>query len=214
MESENTNPQPTPPSGEPADQIQVLPLVALRGTVIFPEMIVPLEVGRDRSVKALERAVRANSPVALMAQRSSETEEIGTVDELHSVGTLAKIAQLIRLQNGTIRAIVQGQRRIRLLDLVQVDPYLEARIQLIEDQKESGVEVEALMASIQAQIEQYVSAGAPVPPEVAVAARNITDGGLLADMAAYSPEMSTELRQELLETIDVADRLRLDLFPA
>ena len=209
MESENTNPQPTPPSDEPADQIQVLPLVALRGTVIFPEMIVPLEVGRDRSVKALERAVRANSPVALIAQRSSETEEIGTVDELHSVGTLAKIAQLIRLQNGTIRAIVQGQRRIRLLDLVQVDPYLEARIQLIEDQKESGVEVEALMASIQAQIEQYVSAGAPVPPEVAVAARNITDGGLLADMAAYSPEMSTELRQELLETIDVAERLRL-----
>jgi len=209
VESENTNPQPTPPTDEPADQIQVLPLVALRGTVIFPEMIVPLEVGRDRSVKALERAVRANSPVALIAQRSSETEEIGTVDELHSVGTLAKIAQLIRLQNGTIRAIVQGQRRIRLLDLVQVDPYLEARIQLIEDQKESGVEIEALMASIQAQIEQYVTAGAPVPPEVAVAARNITDAGLLADMAAYSPEMSTELRQELLETIDVADRLRL-----
>ncbi len=209
MESEKTNPQPTPPTDEPADQIQVLPLVALRGTVIFPEMIVPLEVGRDRSVKALERAVRANSPVALIAQRSSETEEIGTVDELHTVGTLAKIAQLIRLQNGTIRAIVQGQRRIRLLDLVQVDPHLEARIQLIEDQKESGVEIEALMASIQAQIEQYVTAGAPVPPEVAVAARNITDGGLLADMAAYSPEMSIELRQELLETIDVADRLRL-----
>jgi len=209
VESENTNPQPTPPTDEPADEIQVLPLVALRGTVIFPEMIVPLEVGRDRSVKALERAVRANSPVALIAQRSSETEEIGTVDELHSVGTLAKIAQLIRLQNGTIRAIVQGQRRIRLLDLVQVDPHLEARIQLIEDQKESGVEIEALMASIQAQIEQYVTAGAPVPPEVAVAARNITDAGLLADMAAYSPEMSTELRQELLETIDVADRLRL-----
>ncbi|MGH2489539.1 MAG: endopeptidase La, partial [Candidatus Limnocylindria bacterium] len=209
MESENTKSKPAPPTNEPADQIQVVPLVALRGTVIFPEMIVPLEVGRDRSVKALERAVRANSPVALIAQRSSETEEIGTVDELHSVGTLAKIAQLIRLQNGTIRAIVQGQRRIRLLDLVQVDPHLEARIQLIEERKETGVEIEALMASIQGQIEQYVTAGAPVPPEVAVAARNITDGGLLADMAAYSPEMSTELRQELLETIDVADRLRL-----
>jgi ATP-dependent Lon protease len=211
VESENTKSKnsPTPPTDEPADQIQVLPLVALRGTVIFPEMIVPLEVGRDRSVKALERAVRANSPVALIAQRSSEAEEINTVDELHTVGTLAKIAQLIRLQNGTIRAIVQGQRRIRLLDLVQVDPHLEARIQLIEDRKQTGVEIEALMASIQGQIEQYVTAGAPVPPEVAVAARNITDGGLLADMAAYSPEMSTELRQELLETIDVADRLRL-----
>jgi ATP-dependent Lon protease len=191
------------------DDIQVLPLVALRGTVIFPEMIVPLEVGRDRSVKALERAVRANSPVALIAQRDAESEEISTVDELHSIGTLAKIAQLIRLQNGTIRAIVQGQKRIRMLDLVQLDPYLEARVQLIPDEKESSVEIEALMASIQAQIEQYVTAGAPVPPEVAVAARNITDGGLLADMAAYSPEMTPELRQELLETIPVADRLRL-----
>ncbi len=207
--SDNQTPESPPPADESVDEIQVLPLVALRGTVIFPEMIVPLEVGRDRSVKALERAVRANSPVALIAQRSAETEEIGTVDELYTVGTLAKIAQLIRLQNGTIRAIVQGQRRIRLLDLVQVDPYLEARVQVIADDKESSVEVEALMASIQAQIEQYVSAGAPVPPEVAVAARNITDGGLLADMAAYSPEMDPELRQELLETIPVADRLRL-----
>jgi ATP-dependent Lon protease len=208
-DSENPTPKDATPSDEPGDDIQVLPLVALRGTVIFPEMIVPLEVGRDRSVKALERAVRANSPVALIAQRDSESEEINSVDELHSVGTLAKIAQLIRLQNGTIRAIVQGQKRIRMLDLVQLDPYLEARIQLIPDAKESSVEIEALMASIQAQIEQYVTAGAPVPPEVAVAARNITDGGLLADMAAYSPEMTPELRQELLETISVADRLRL-----
>jgi ATP-dependent Lon protease len=208
-DSENPTPKDATPSDEPGDDIQVLPLVALRGTVIFPEMIVPLEVGRDRSVKALERAVRANSPVALIAQRDSESEEINSVDELHSVGTLAKIAQLIRLQNGTIRAIVQGQKRIRMLDLVQLDPYLEARIQIIPDAKESSVEIEALMASIQAQIEQYVTAGAPVPPEVAVAARNITDGGLLADMAAYSPEMTPDLRQELLETISVADRLRL-----
>ncbi len=208
MESE-TPKQPTPASPEPTDEVQVLPLVALRGTVIFPEMIVPLEVGRERSVKALERAVRANSPVALIAQRDNEAEEINSVDELYTVGTLAKIAQLIRLQNGTIRAIVQGQRRIRLLDLVQTDPHLEARIQVIPDDKETNVEIEALMAAIQAQIEQYVSAGAPVPPEVAVAARNITDGGLLADMAAYSPEMDPELRQQLLETLPVADRLRL-----
>ena len=106
--SDKPTPDTSPPADEGVDQIQVLPLVALRGTVIFPEMIVPLEVGRDRSVKALERAVRANSPVALIAQRSPEAEEIGTVDELYSVGTLAKIAQLIRLQNGTIRAIVQA----------------------------------------------------------------------------------------------------------
>jgi ATP-dependent Lon protease len=191
------------------DRVQVLPLVALRDTVIFPEMIVPLQVGRDRSVKALDRAVRTSQPVALVTQRSSEQEEIGQADELYTIGTLAKIAQVIRLQDGTIRAIVQGQRRIRLLDLVQTEPHLEARIEVIEEAGEKTLEVEALMASIHGQIEQYVNSGASVPPEVAVAARNIVDGGLLADMTAYSPEMTTEQRQELLETVDVAERLRL-----
>jgi len=195
--------------GAAVDRVQVLPMVALRDTVIFPEMIVPLQVGRDRSVKALDRAVRTSQPVALVTQRSSEQEEISQADELYSIGTLAKIAQVIRLQDGTIRAIVQGQRRIRLLDLVQSEPHLEARVEIIEDQTEKTLEIEALMASIHGQIEQYVNSGASVPPEVAVAARNIVDGGLLADMTAYSPEMTTEQRQELLETIDVADRLRL-----
>ena len=191
------------------EQIQVLPLVALRDTVIFPEMIVPLQVGRDRSVKALDRAVRTSQPVVLITQRSGETEEVTSVDELHSIGTLAKIAQVIRLQDGTVRAIVQGQRRVRLLDLVQTDPHLEARVELIPEDQPKTLEIEALMASVQGQIEQYVSAGASVPPEVAVAARNIGDGGLLADMSAYSPDMTTELRQQLLETIDIAERLRL-----
>jgi ATP-dependent Lon protease len=196
-------------NGASLERVQVLPLVALRDTVIFPEMIVPLQVGRDRSVKALDRAVRTSQPVALVTQRSSEQEEINGVDELYSVGTLAKIAQVIRLQDGTIRAIVQGQRRIRLLDLIQTEPHLEARVEVIDDVAEKTLEVEALMASIHAQIEQYVNSGAAVPPEVAVAARNISDGGLLADMTAYSPDMTTEQRQELLETVDVADRLRL-----
>jgi ATP-dependent Lon protease len=204
MESENRDPEVAG-----VEQIQVLPLVALRDTVIFPEMIVPLQVGRDRSVKALDQAVRSSMPIALITQRSSETEEVDSVEELHAIGTLAKIAQVIRLQDGTIRAIVQGQKRIRLLDLVQVDPHLEARVQLIEDEHPKTLEVEALMASVQGQIEQYVTSGASVPPEVAVAARNISDGGLLADMVAYSPEMSTEQRQQLLETIDVPDRLRM-----
>jgi len=195
--------------GADLEHFQVLPLVALRDTVIFPEMIVPLTVGRDRSVKALDRAVRRSQPVALVTQRSSEQEDIGSADELYPIGTLAKIAQVIRLQDGTIRAIVQGQRRVRLLELAQVDPHLEARVEVIDDSASKTLEIEALMSSIHGQIEQYVNSGASVPPEVAVAARNITDGGLLADMTAYSPEMTTEQRQELLETIDVAERLRL-----
>ncbi len=201
--------QATPTEGDDrVDAFQVLPLVALRDTVIFPEMIVPLNVGRDRSVKALDRAVRNGSSIALITQRSSETEEVDAADELHGIGTLAKIAQVIRSQDGSLRAIVQGQKRIRLLDLLQTEPYLEARVEVVDDAQEKTLEVEALMASVQAQIETYVSSGASVPPEVAVAARNISEGGLLADMVAYSPDMDTELRQDLLETIDVPERLR------
>jgi ATP-dependent Lon protease len=198
-----------PAVADPEQDVRELPLVALRETVIFPEMIVPLQVGRDKSVQALNRAVADNSPIALVTQRQAEKEEIAQPDELFAVGTLAKIAQVVQLQDGTVRAIVQGQERLHLLDFVQSDPYIIARVRVAEDPESAGVEVQALMRTVQGQIEQYVQSGAPVPPEAAVAARNITEPGLLADMVAYSPDMTTEQRQELLETIDVVERLKL-----
>jgi ATP-dependent Lon protease len=189
--------------------VRELPLVALRETVIFPEMIVPLQVGRDKSVQALNKAVADSSPIALVTQRQADLEDIKDPSELYSVGTLAKIAQVVQLQDGTVRAIVQGQQRIRLLGFVESDPFILARIETAEEQPASGLEVQALVRTVQAQIEQYVQSGAPVPPEAAVAARNITEPGLLADMVAYSPDMTTEQRQELLETVDVHERLKL-----
>src|SRR4051812_29388620 len=189
--------------------VRELPLVPLRETVIFPEMIVPLQVGRDKSVQALNTAVADSSPIVLVTQRQADLEDVTQTSELYPVGTLAKIAQVVQLQDGTVRAIVQGQQRVRLLDFVGVDPFILARIEIAEEQPASGLEVQALVRTVQGQIEAYVQSGAPVPPEAAVAARNITEPGLLADMVAYSPDMSTEQRQELLETIDVVERLKL-----
>src|SRR6476619_4833638 len=186
-----------------------LPLVALRETVIFPEMIVPLQVGREKSVNALNAAVAEGGPIALVTQRQAEQEEIDDPSELYTVGTLAKIAQVVQLQDGTVRAIVQGQSRLRLHKFSQTGPYLRAEVEELADETPDGLEVQALMRTVQAQIEQYVANGAPVPPEAAVAARNISEPGLLADMVAYSPDMSTEQRQEMLETIDVTERLKL-----
>jgi ATP-dependent Lon protease len=188
---------------------RVLPLVALRETVIFPEMIVPLQVGREKSVKALDRAVAGDSLIALVTQRQAEREDIDTVDELYSVGTLAKIAQVVQAQDGTVRAIVQGQQRLRLLGFESTESFISARVQVLDDEVADDLEVEALVRTVQGQIEQYVQSGAPVPPEAAVAARNISEPGLLADMVAYSPDMTTEQRQELLETLDVVERLKL-----
>jgi ATP-dependent Lon protease len=203
--------RPSDPAAEPQSDAQTreLPLVALRETVIFPEMIVPLQVGREKSVNALNAAVAEGGPIALVTQRQAEQEEISDPSELYGVGTLAKIAQVVQLQDGTVRAIVQGQGRLRLHGFAQTSPYLRATIEELEDGTPGGVEVQALMRTVQAQIEQYVANGAPVPPEAAVAARNISEPGLLADMVAYSPDMTTEQRQELLETVDVVERLKL-----
>jgi ATP-dependent Lon protease len=202
--------RPTSPEPQQAKPgTRELPLVALRETVIFPEMIVPLTVGREKSVAALNAAVATSGPIALVTQRKAEQEDISDPADLYEVGTLAKIAQVVQLQDGTVRAIVQGQSRLRLHGLSRISPYLVAAVEDVTDPTPSGVEVQALMRSVQAQIEQYVAAGAPVPPEAAVAARNITEPGLLADMVAYSPDMSVEQRQQLLETLDVVDRLKL-----
>ncbi|MCU0505174.1 MAG: LON peptidase substrate-binding domain-containing protein [Chloroflexi bacterium] len=176
---------------------RTLPLVALRETVIFPEMIVPLQVGREKSVNALNAAVAADSLIALVTQREAEREDITDTGELFEIGTLAKIAQVVQLQDGTVRAIVQGQGRIRLLRFAGTEPYLLAEIEDVEEKTPTGVEVQALMRSIQSQMEQYIANGAPIPPEAAVAARNISEPGLLADMVAYSPDMDTEQRMEL-----------------
>ncbi len=200
-------PKATP--GRPPAPVRELPLVALRETVIFPEMIVPLQVGREKSVNALNAAVADSSLIALVTQRRAEQEEITDPAELYEIGTLAKIAQVVQLQDGTVRAIVQGQGRIRLHGFSSTSPYLRARVEDLPDVAPTGVEIEALMKTVQGQIEQYVQSGAPVPPEAAVAARNITEPGLLADMVAYSPDMTTEQRQELLETVDVVERLKL-----
>ena len=197
------------PAAKPADKVRELPLVALRETVIFPEMIVPLQVGRDKSVQALNKATADSTPIALVTQRQADREDINDPSELYEVGTLAKIAQVVQLQDGTVRAIVQGQQRIKLLGFVASDPFILARVEMAEEEPASGLEVQALVRTVQGQIEQYVQSGAPVPPEAAVAARNITEPGLLADMIAYSPDMSTEQRQELLETFDVFERLKL-----
>ncbi len=206
IDNEEQIEQESPPL---ADRVRELPLVALRETVIFPEMIVPLQVGRDKSVQALNKAVGDSTPIALVTQRQADREDINDPSELYEVGTLAKIAQVVQLQDGTVRAIVQGQQRLRLLGFVEAEPFILARVELIEEEPEAGLEVQALVRSVQGQIEAYVQSGAPVPPEAAVAARNITEPGLLADMVAYSPDMTTEQRQELLETINVHERLKL-----
>src|SRR3954467_3680322 len=123
-------------------RVRDLPLVPLRETVIFPEMIVPLQVGRDKSVQALNKAVADSSPIVLVTQRQADLEDVTEPSDLYTVGTLAKIAQVVQLQDGTVRAIVQGQQRVRLLEFVASDPFIQASIEMVEEQAASGLEVQ------------------------------------------------------------------------
>src|SRR6187399_1616854 len=156
IESEEQIEQTTDSNSE---SIRELPLVALRETVIFPEMIVPLQVGRDKSVHALNQAVADGTPIALVTQRQADREDITDPSELYEIGTLAKIAQVVQLQDGTVRAIVQGQQRLRLLGFESVEPAITARIQTIPDESPQGLEVQALVRTVQGQIETYVQSG-------------------------------------------------------
>ena len=121
--------RPARATGAGSGSEQILPLVALRETVIFPEMIVPLQVGREKSVEALNRAVAAGSIIALVTQRQADREDITDPSELYAIGTLAKIAQVVQLQDGTVRAIVQGQQRLRAAGLRVGRPAITARVQ-------------------------------------------------------------------------------------
>ena len=129
----NVEPTPAEPEVEPPDPGAPAGRPARHGDLPRDDRPACRSAATAASRRSTARA-STSQPVALITQRSNETEEINSVDELYSIGTLAKIAQVIRLQDGTIRAIVQGQRRIRLLDLVQTEPHLEARVELIEEE--------------------------------------------------------------------------------
>src|SRR6187401_3192706 len=136
IESEEQIEQTTDSNSE---SIRELPLVPLRETVIFPEMIVPLQVGRDKSVQALNKAVADGTPIALVTQRTPDQEDITDLGELYSIGTLAKIAQVVQLQDGTVRAIVQGQQRLRVREFTQSDPFILASIELVTEEPATGL---------------------------------------------------------------------------
>ena len=132
----------TPVDEQPTPSVETreLPLVALRETVIFPEMIVPLQVGREKSVNALNAAVADGGPIALVTQRQAEQEDIDDPSELYTIGTLAKIAQVVQLQDGTVRAIVQGQGRLRVHGFSATEPYLRAMIEELHEHPEEATE--------------------------------------------------------------------------
>jgi len=189
-------------------QAQVAPVLPLRDVVVYPHMVIPLFVGREKSIKALERAMEegGNKQVLLLAQLSAAQDE-PSMDDLYSVGTLSNILQLLKLPDGTIKVLVEGVVRARVLQFVGTDDYFSAQIELLESTSADDLELEALVRSVTGQFDQYVKLNKKVPPEIISSLAGIDDPSRLADTVAAHMSVKIEEKQKILEIVDVAGRI-------
>jgi ATP-dependent Lon protease len=201
------------PPGEPQDEAikipDVLPVLPLKDTVVFPYIILPLSVGRDKSVLAVDRALSESRVIMLVAQRDAAMDNPGEAD-LFEVGTAAVIMRMLKLPDGRIRILVQGLARARVQHISQMEPYLQAKIERIEEPRPEPrpLEVEALVRSVKESLDRAVTLGKGISPEVMVIATNLEDPGRLADLAASNLDLKLAEAQGVLETIDPIARLK------
>ena len=184
-----------------------LPVLPLRETVIFPNTVAPLRVGRARSLQAIERAISANRTIFMVAQHS-KAEEPNPAD-LHDVGTIGTIGQVLKLPDGSLHILVEGNARAKVLEYIDAGDHLSAKVETICLTAERTVEVEALTRSVLSQFARYVALRKDVPDEALAAAQNIPDPGQLADFVASSPDFDFAQRQQLLGTFNPIERLHI-----
>ncbi|MDO8690732.1 MAG: endopeptidase La [Dehalococcoidia bacterium] len=185
-----------------------LPILAVRDTVLFPHMVAPLFVARERSVKALDEAMAKDRTIVVIAQRDQSLQEIGPED-LYSIGTEAVIGRVLKMPDGTVSILVQGQRRLQLTEVVQTDPYFKGQFMpVLEASVKKTLPLEALMRAVLALFEKCVKLSKSLPEDVYVAAMNVDEPGWLADLIASSLELSISHRQEILDTSDATQRLQ------
>ena len=185
-----------------------LPIVPLRDLVLFPRMIVPLLVGRPRSVSALEEVMHGDKIMFVVTQRDVETHE-PEPDDLYRVGTIVRVLQLLRLPDGTMKVLVEGLTRAVVKRFMRTEDYLQVRVELREERFERTVETEALMRSVAGQFEEYVQLSRKIPQEVLVSVVNMEDVSRFADTVATHLSGKIEDKQRVLEAEDVTARLRI-----
>ena len=182
------------------------PVLPLRDIVVFPHMIVPLFVGREKSVRALEEVMRSDKQILLLAQKDAAQEDPGA-DDIYMVGTIGTVLQLLKLPDGTVKVLIEGASRARVDRLISDGDYFQAEAQAIAEGEDAGREVEALSRSVVAEFEQYVKLNKKIPPEVLVTLNQIEEPAKLADTIASHLSLKVAEKQELLETPTVVERL-------
>ncbi len=183
-----------------------VPLLPLRDIIVFPHMVVPLFVGRHKSIKALEEAMNKQKYILLAAQREAKTNEPAE-DDIYRVGTLGTVVQLLRLPDGTVKVLVEGKKRARVLRYLDETEYFLVVAEEIEELCEKTTEVEALIRSVNSTFENYVKLNKKIPPEMIMSVASIDDPARLADTIVAHLGIKLEDKQALLETINPAERL-------
>jgi ATP-dependent Lon protease len=193
--------------GAAFDRDRVYPVLPLRDIVVFPGMIVPLFVGREKSVKALEEVMRDDKHILVVTQKNAQDDD-PSPDEIYATGTIASVLQLLKLPDGTVKVLVEGLRRARIDKYLQTVDYFEAEATTLPEPEEDETELEALARSAQAEFENYVKLNKKISAEVVNAVGQISNHSKLADTIASHLVIKIEQKEDLLATTAVTERLQ------
>lgn len=190
---------------------RVIPALPVRDTVYFPHMLFPLFLGREKSIRALDHALETHRYILLITQRDVAVEDPGPED-VYTVGVVAEVMQVLRVPDGTVRVTLEGIERARISQYTQTDPFFKCRIKRLPDTHPRSLRIEALMRNVTALFDQLVQnqsgqTGRPIPPELLMNVVSIDEPGKLADTIVPHLPLRTEAKQEMLEVVDVEDRL-------
>ncbi|HWR77402.1 MAG TPA: endopeptidase La [Thiobacillus sp.] len=183
-----------------------LPLLPLRDVVVFPHMVIPLFVGRPKSIKALETSMESGKSILLVAQKTAAQDD-PTPEDLYDTGSVATVLQMLKLPDGTVKVLVEGNHRARVLKVTDAGTHLAARAEILPAEGEELVEVEAMRRALLTQFDQYVKLNKKIPPEILTSLSGIDEGGRLADTIVAHLPLKLEQKQEVLEMIGVNKRL-------
>ncbi|GAB1530013.1 MULTISPECIES: endopeptidase La [Brevibacillus] len=185
-----------------------LPLLPLRGLLVYPTMVLHLDVGREKSIRALEQAMVDDNKILLATQEEVHIEE-PDAEQIYRIGTVARVKQMLKLPNGTIRVLVEGLQRAKIEEYLQQEDYFVVSITYLQDEKTEKNEVEALMRSLLGHFEQYIKLSKKVSPEALTSVQDIEEPGRLADVIASHLPLKMKDKQEILETTNIKERLEI-----
>ncbi len=191
------------------DELKTLPMLPLRGVMVFPYTVIHLDVGRKKSINAIEEAMLEDKEIFLATQKEAQTDEPET-DDIFNIGTVAEIRQILKMPGGTMRVLVEGLYRAETVEYTSNEPYVEVKVKEYSEEEDIKTsETEALMRTLISQFEQYVRMSKKIPPETVVSVVAIEEAGRLSDVIASHLNLKITEKQQILEAYDVRERLEL-----